>query len=90
MSVNILCSMDLKIGRTVATWLPRVLLGQRNKRRSGTPSGLFEDRSSANLHPGRDRISKSYPARLNFYAAFGRTVLGILAHRGTENASQPS
>jgi len=43
--------VDLKIGRTVATWLPRVLLGQRNKRRSGTPSGLFEDRFHRLLTP---------------------------------------
>ena len=32
------------------------------------------------LHPSRDRISKSYPARLNFYVARGRTVSGILDH----------
>ena len=88
MSVNILCSMDLKIGRTVAPWLLRVLLGQRNKRPSGTPSGLFEDRFIGYLYPGRDRISKSYPARLNFYLAFGRTARGILNYHGTPNASQ--
>ena len=86
MSVNILCSMDLKIGRTVAPWLLRVLLGQRNKRRSGTPSDLFEDRFIGYLYPGRDRISKSYPARLTFYVASGRTVREILDHYGTQNA----
>jgi hypothetical protein len=30
------------------------------------------------LYPSRDRISKSYPARLNFYVARGRTVRRIL------------
>ncbi len=40
------------------------------------------------LTPEPDRILKSYPARLNFYVARGRTVRGILNYHGTPNASQ--
>ena len=78
MSVNILCSMDLKIGRTVAPWLLRVLLGQRNSGDRERPPVCSKIVFIGYLYPSRDRISKSYPARLTFYLAFGRTARGIL------------